>query len=348
MLLELDTSERIRAARVLCILGVIYVHMPPYTGQFPPSLLSADGFFWFIRNTIGLSSVPLLSVISGYLVVRVTTPKWGVHIWKKVTSLVVPLVAWNLIALLKDYAESGEFPDMEALPNQLIALLGFPRLTPLYFLRDVFVCNLLLPAFTFLLTLNPWLSVVVLAADGIFDFDGALLLNSHIALFFFLGMALARGKLSAECIVKRRAAFAAMSCVLILLSAFLSYEIQTHKFGQSIMLVTRLSGAVLFWLAADQLRKTRIKRFEPIMFFVFCSHPLVIGAMWSVVQMLGGSHGTVLHICFFLLGPFAVLYACVVAIACLGLVNSDVLAILMGGRFPTMVQTRKMLQPWKE
>ena len=292
-MIDQAVSQRITVARVLCILGVIYVHMPPYDGHYPLFLLSVDGYIWFIRNTIGLSSVPLLSIVSGYLAIRQCN-NWRTRLRKKLITLIAPLALWNAIALLKDYAESSSLASFGDLPNQLLALSGFPRLTPLYFLRDVFVCNLLLPALARTMSLCVWPVLLALGLNAVLDFDGRLLLNSHIGLFFSLGIALGMGKLSAAPILKHRAAHALLSCLMILASTYLSYVSHTHSLEQFANMITRLFGAIVFWIGADTLRGSRIAHYEPIVFCVFCSHPLVIGAMWSVVQALGGADGTML------------------------------------------------------
>jgi hypothetical protein len=330
---------------VLCILGVLYVHMPPYGASYPTELASADGLMWIIRNTVGLSSVPLLSVVSGYLAVRLGG-RWTHQIRKKLVTLILPLVLWNLIALAKDLVEEGVFPALTVLPNQLLALTGFPRLTPLYFLRDVFVCTLVLPALSCLVSMNVWVAITALAANAVFDFDRWLFLNSHMVLFFALGIAFAKGILSADVILARPVAFGATACALIGISACLNYFGRQQGVGQYVTVITRLSGAVLFWLLAERLRQTRIRLYEPVIFFVFCSHPLIIGAMWSVVQMLGGTVSTPLHVAFFILGPVLVLYACVAVTTCVVTLGVPGLWLVMGGRLPTRVQTRQMLQPW--
>jgi hypothetical protein len=69
------SSDAIRIARVLCIVCMAYVHMRQPNVDFP--------IVWaVVVDTLGRASVPLLSVISGYLMVPFFSRRtWGKLRW---------------------------------------------------------------------------------------------------------------------------------------------------------------------------------------------------------------------------------------------------------------------------
>jgi hypothetical protein len=97
-------SRAIGISRVLCIMGIVYVHA--WTGLYGPSLSAlADtpqGLLrWGLIELLGRSSVPLLSMISGWLVgPSLARRGWRRFLAGKVRAVLVPMVAWNLIAIV--------------------------------------------------------------------------------------------------------------------------------------------------------------------------------------------------------------------------------------------------------
>ncbi len=65
--LDADISRRIRTCRVLGIFFVIVVHLQPAGEAIPRSPQLVEIIRYFLINVLGHASVPLLSIISGYL-----------------------------------------------------------------------------------------------------------------------------------------------------------------------------------------------------------------------------------------------------------------------------------------
>jgi len=358
-----------RIARVLCILALVYVHTPPYARGAPAELISADGFYWIWRELAGRTSVALLSVFSGFLVVRLgQSESWSAKIRKKVRTLIVPLLLWNLIALAKNFAVSRgqELPALFDLPRLLLAVDGNPALTPMYFLRDVFVCNLLIIPLMFGARRAALATGLLLFANAVFDVERGLFLNDAIPLFYFLGLLAGIGVMSADRFpmkaVRGRgqgAIAASVAIALMLLGTAGSYSLagvgSAGEYGQNLSdVVSRLGGALLFWTVADRVRTSRaaseVVGFEPVIFFVFCSHPISLGAAWMAAQVAHVSYATPSYFLFFVVTPFISLIAGVVGLAVLRRVAPWLLTLLVGGRFPSDEQMRRIwavLMPWR-
>ena len=101
-----QTSELIRALRLLLIMGLVLVHF----GSFPDSSLdpfqgvvnpehfisaSINSFFLYFF----LSAVPVLSIISGYLYSQKGKPNYAQALKKRVLTVVLPSITWTSIWL---------------------------------------------------------------------------------------------------------------------------------------------------------------------------------------------------------------------------------------------------------
>ena len=62
-----DLSDAIRIARVVCILSMVSVHVWPGATRVLAADTPFSGFFQVMIEYLGRGSVPLLSLVSGYL-----------------------------------------------------------------------------------------------------------------------------------------------------------------------------------------------------------------------------------------------------------------------------------------
>ena len=280
---------------------------------------SIQGFLWLVRQVFGLSSVPLLSIVSGYLaIVTLTNRPVTRQLVEKFRSLILPMIIWNLFALTKDVIEAGMLPSYSPLQwsNQIIAFDGFPRLTPLYFLRDVFICHVLLRLLSFCLATFTWPIIVLLILNALLNLDGRVFLNSHIPLFFSVGVYLAANGMTKRLTHWPFAFVGTISLVIIFSLAFirfhefqgLSQEPTESTFREILILLTRFAGACFFWsitsLAVKSVVGVRLSSYEPSIFLLFCAHPLLIGALWKVYSLLNRELWTLEHAAFFISVPF--------------------------------------------
>lgn len=354
------TSRTIAISRVLCILCVIYVHVPPYGDTTPAHLFSHEAVIWIVREGLGRSSVPLLSIISGYLAARLANGDgFSRTLRKKVLTLLVPLLLWNAIAVLKDivFSFGTALPAFDALPRLLLGVDGYPRLFPLYFLRDIFLCSLFAPLLLAGLRRLPWVLVAGLVVNAVWDIDGPLFLSSVIPLFYAIGLGVALRCWPTSLVLDRAGLSWTIAVGVLALLAFLPFLttgyaplLASDSADAAIQIVRRCAGAVAFWLTAAAIARHKalaaiVASFEPLIFFVFCCHPLVIGLAWLAIGpatlALGG--GAVLAA--FLVAPIIVLSISFVGIAVLRIAAPWLLRPLMAGRIPNDRQMAAALQP---
>jgi succinoglycan biosynthesis protein ExoH len=173
------TSAAIRMIRPLLVLFITFAHFQLLDHHGSISGAAVLGFdSWltvFLKTGLARSGVPLLSLISGYLAV-VSLERYGYLdvLLRKARRLVWPLFWSNLLfIILITYPEQARDPavrpDLDIHPFNLagwlqasFAYYRIPANEPLYFLKDLFTCFLLLPLLLVVARIR-YLNVLVIA-----------------------------------------------------------------------------------------------------------------------------------------------------------------------------------------
>jgi hypothetical protein len=320
-------SDAIRVARVLCIYFMIYVHVNPAVAQFAPATHGIRIFdvlrFWIV-DSVGRGSVALLSVVSGYLALY-TLGRYDFRdfLAKRVRSLLVPLLLWNLVFLtmvvVGDKAAPGyigrtldETVSASRLPTLLLDAFGSPVNPPLGFLRDLFVCSLLTPLLIATLRRGlPAYAVLVASLTGL-AYVSYLFLTPMILTLYAAGLLTAYRKdlpeISLRLEVAAWAAVALMGLALAWLQMDSSSGSGTPGFLIELGFATiRIPAAIAFWALAVRLSPSRLgrvfARLEPSIFVAFCSHLILLTVAWALWQKVLGGYYAPLYPVFFLLAP---------------------------------------------
>jgi hypothetical protein len=336
-------SDRIRIARGLCIFFMTFVHVPPGLEENVGRAVGVFDLVYFaFSRMVGLSAVSLLSVVSGYFIVsslaRAGTRRLFVS---KVKTLVVPLVAWNLLTLILltlyglARGKWQDMPDLTALgiADALLALTGWPLDVPLWFLRDLFVCCLCSPLLYVALKRFPVITVAMLTIYTLFGEDLYLLQRPQLMLFFALGMWL-RISRTAEPVIDRTAywlvpGLAAMVAVYLTLKAEdVSFADMDDWLRLTLDTLLRITMAGGFWLLTDLVRRSRFAGgflwFEPYAFFLFCSHAILFHFAAIPFRRVFGNYGSDL---------FAITFF---ALPCLGVIGAVIGLQLINGSRPLL------------
>lgn len=348
------TSDRIKAARVICILALVFVHVPPWVPQLgtPPRDLAAfDYAFVFLQEALSRTSVPLLSVLSGYLLVATEAGgRYVALLRRKARSLLLPLLLWNLLSLLLRLVV-GEVEPASPMGwlNRLLAVNGMPLILPLYFLRDIFLCVVVFPLLAWLL--RRWAGttvflLVALAVAGVLD---AVLINPLILAFFAVGCALGMGTFPIKRLPPAAVTGAAFVVVALVATAAAIRAVGGGIPGyvphgdwdwphQLLLFTQRAVGAMVFWHLAGLLVRSAWARaamaIEPFVFFLFCSHTLVLGAAWRLLVAAGVDYGEPAYAVFYFTAPLTCFIVAVGAATALLAVAPGLLKPLCGGRLP--------------
>lgn len=302
---------RIRAARVLCIFFVMFVHV--YSGYElgeestrPYPLFHA--VYILLIDVLGRGSVPLLTIISGYLVVQTYERlRYPALLRKKAGTLVAPLLLWNILFLLLTFAYEFAHGDSARLPDPgvrsyLDALLAFsaPAInTPISFLRDIFVLMLFTPLLYAAISRAPIVTLSVLLTIAVFDLYAPLVLRPQMPMFFALGLYLRRRGL--EGIDRFGWAF-----VIGAASAYVvrkAHFTQAEEVDRLLHYTIRFCLAGAFWAVTGPLVTSRLGRFvdrlEPSIFVTFCSHFITFKLLAALLGPMFGKYGDPLYPIFF-------------------------------------------------
>lgn len=349
----MSISPAIAVARLICILGIVYVH--GWTGlggdQMTKLATTPQGIGrWTVVELFGRAAVPLLTMVSGWLVASSIHKRGAAAFLSgKARAILLPMLLWNLIAvgLVTSAAQAGLVIGPLAGDLRWMAdnLLGLTRAgdvnVQMVFLRDLFLCVLAAPLLIRLRT--RWLTLLM-AGTAIWVIGGwqlYLLLRPAILLFFIAGI-LARRHGTAERVAGWAPWQAALPFLLVLpfkvgLSVMMDGigGLDAHLLA-SVDLLMRGAAALLVWrLAIEVVRRPigrRLLELERYAFFLFCSHLLF---MWLVAPEIGlvtGTMGTPGWLAFFAVQPILSLgFAIVLARAIEGL-SPFAADLLSGGR----------------
>ncbi|MFM2042291.1 MAG: hypothetical protein RLY86_867 [Pseudomonadota bacterium] len=354
--LTAEGSAVIRLARVICILAMTYVHVHPWAMEMDIAQHGVrvfDGVRLYVVEAFSRASVALLSVISGYLLLATGAGKgYGTLVRGKLRTLFVPLLAWNLIGLaLMTAANGGRMPigtDLRSILDGLVALAGWPVVTPLSFLRDILLCGLLSPVMVAVLRRAPLPALLAALCWYFLVPEGVVFLRPVIPLFFMVGLALAIHGLPRW---PGTGFWWAVLAGWVLLPATIVVLRLRVEMGQdlgaipgvgveqvlhALRLAARVAGALsVLWLAQHLLHHPIgrvLARAEPYIFLFFCAHTLAFSLFWMLWEpAFGGYYGPAYPL-FFATAPVLALLLTIPAARIAGRIAPGPLALLNGGR----------------
>ncbi|WP_340264459.1 acyltransferase family protein [Sphingobium mellinum] len=343
-------SDAIAIARVICILGVVYVHA--WTGLNGHDLEIARGttqenLRWLLMEIFGRSAVPLLGVISGWLVgASARSQSWLGHVLRKARTILLPMVMWNGLAILfvSGAAWLLHLPapvpvSFDWLFQELFIVSRNPDINvQMPFLRDLFLCMVAAPL---LVRLPGWMLVCVAGMAGLAQLMGwgpPLLMRPAILFFFIIGMIARRGGLAERVAALSWPVAALPFASLMMVQLYFSLNVERGSgVGVGLLdLAVRMAAATCFWrlawaLAASPARGVLL-RIEPFAFFLFCSHLILIWLGGPVLGALFGKLGSPLYPAYLLVQPLLVLVAVLLLGSLLNRAAPRMTRLLSGGR----------------
>lgn len=193
-------SDRIQILRLIFCLLVVMLHSynaGDWAAQAPVRWLERAESA--LSYAVGDCAVPGFFILSAVLLYKKEF-SWGENIRRKIRALAVPYLLLNTVWILI-YFIAQQIPGLRGLftrPESLVAgwsaydwadaylgLSGYPAARHLWFLRDLFVLNLLAKALKALIDRLPVLWLLCLAAAMAFQFDTGLFCLSRTALVSF-------------------------------------------------------------------------------------------------------------------------------------------------------------------
>lgn len=344
-------SDAISIARVICIIGVVYVHA--WTGLDGHQLEVVRGtpqesLRWVLMEIFGRSAVPLLGLISGWLVEgSARTQDWLRHVGRKARTILLPMVLWNALAILlvSGAAWLLRLPaptpqSMDWMFEELFIVSRNPDINvQMPFLRDLFLCMMAAPLFVRLPGWALGMVAVSAALCQLLGWGPPILMRASILFFFIMGI-IARREGLADRVAALPWTAAGLPFVLLMavqLHFSLQPGIERPGLGAAALdLSVRIAAAMCFWrlawTLANSVARGMLLRIEPFAFFLFCSHLILLWLGGPVLGALFGKLGSPLYPAYLLVQPLLVLIAVILLGSMLSRAAPGLARLLSGGR----------------
>lgn len=285
-----DIFSRISIIRFVMIFGIVILHTPPYvpirdTGASVFDLVKA-----FFQHGLFRTTVPMLTFISGFLLFRTGLDLHPSKLFKKkLRTLVVPFLVFNIGVLFATYIAEAEFglklsydllgADIFTWLNAAFGITASPINYPLNFIRDLVVIMVMAPILGLLLRTAPLKGLVLVALIFYLNLDGYLILRPVMVVTFYLGGLAAVQGWNMRLLDK----YAVPLLVLLVLccAAIVQFEVANTTY-------LRIAAPLMIWPASALVVHTRLglwlERMSKYSFFVFVAHaPLLVGT-WFLYQ----------------------------------------------------------------
>lgn len=351
-------SDAISIARVICILGVVYVHA--WTGRNGTELEALRGtpqeiFRWILMEAMGRSAVPLLGLISGWLVAgSARTRNWSSHVARKARTIAAPMILWNIIAIaivsgaaLCLSLQAPTPQSWEWVAQEIFILSRNPDINvQMPFLRDLFLCMVAAPLFVRLPSPALLCIGAIAGACHILGLGPPVLMRASILFFFLIGIVAQRAGLADRIVALPFWLAALPYAVLMPVRLLLALHVgrpPDHDLVQTVDLIARVAAALFFWrlswaLAARSFGGALL-RLEPYAFFLFCAHLIFIWLAGPLVGALTGPLGSPLYPLYLLLQPLLILVPVIAVATVLKSMMPPVANLLSGGRLASAGKT---------
>lgn len=361
-------STAIEVARVALVIGLVFLHYfsfpnldaPPFSGIDPrfPVATFVNGFTAFFF----FSAVPLLSAVSGWLFFgfRDGDARGAIaaRLRKRAGSLLLPLVAWNLLAILVAYAlwrvapTSGLIGQLgfdaanASLFSVIDGVFGITRLPvafQFWFVRDLFLSVLAAPLLWVLLRRAPFAGALLLGAAWVVEFNlWGVFVRADVLFFFYLGaLVRTRGwnpRIGWNATLALLGVYAALMALRTL--APLAVDPASAEAQALLDLATRLArplGVAACWGVCLRLAATRsgevLARWGGAAFFLHAAHfpliALVKFALWKAVPAAAGDASMLAH---YAASVAATIGICALAAVALYRLSPPLYGFLAGGR----------------
>ena len=352
--LDADISRRIRTCRVLGIFFVIVVHLQPAGEAIPGAPQLVEIIRYFLINVLGHASVPLLSIIGGYLLLGSYESRgYRSYLQHRFNILYLPMIAWNLIfaaaliALNRVGFETSSYDTMIEIGafNSIFAVWEAPVNGPLYFLRDMFVISIFAPLLVRAIRAAPL--VVLIGAGLMVWFDvGYPLIFRPITLFCFCaGLALRMYS------TDLRRLDPSLLPIVLAGSAFWiggTWFVFTGDIVENLFLATgwfdlanRFVVILLFWVASASIIKSAtfpiFEWMEKFIYFVFLSHKLVLLFLGGVFKIAFDGYASYWYLALMGAAPLVCVLGAWAALPIIRSVTPALQRILTGRTVPSAI-----------
>lgn len=285
------TFEIIEMMRFPLIYLVVMAHLLPFD-RIPIELnLSTQNIYVFISELISHHiakiPVPLFFIISGYFFLKVkkfTLKTYQEKISKKISTLLVPYITWNTIAVLAviivNYLGSAFFSrPKEELPNIYNIYFGFPINFSLWYVRDLMIMMILTPIFYYYIKYLKSLGLLILYIAYLFIHISPITgISTTSILFFTIGIYLAINNIDIIKLTQRYKKTIAVISILLLLTSVMFNGTYYHEYLFRLFIIPGIITLfnLFYYLSFKEKTKSWLIALAPTSFFIYVTHQIYI------------------------------------------------------------------------
>nr|WP_314754704.1 acyltransferase family protein [uncultured Prevotella sp.] len=298
-------SQTISFLRFPLIVGVIFIH----TVFVLPEDLKGYECFKYMLGCFTAFSVPLFFIISSFLffydMKEFDMWKWFIKMKKRVRTLLIPYILWNLFYLLFMLIVQVSFPNIMGGSRKMIynysflelidsfwnfggMYHGMPILYSFWFIRNLFILNLFAPVFYLLLKKIPvvfFIISLVLFILNPFDFIATNMDWVKSVLFYGIGVFCAVNAIDFTDLRKLSSPFVFFVIVSIILLPFVPDTMRFYWY-QVLLVIGALTIPTIVRKGILN-KKLRVNNFlASSSFFVYAFHLFIIipfNRFWSTI-----------------------------------------------------------------
>jgi hypothetical protein len=308
-------SDSIRVARVFCIFFMSYVHL-----HFFALDLYASDVYKVIRtvlvDVLGRSSVPLLSIISGFLAWGVFQREKSSRVFKnRARKILVPMIIWNSIGAALISFKVGSFSGFEFF-NSVLPLAAPGAYTHLDFLRDIYVMTLATPLLICLVRRAPLLLLVAAIGVLFYDLNMYFVLRNQIFFFYAVGLFFAVYKIdfaASDFLIGLLSAFVFVGVCVVEVAELYGYDSTGYYYDNFVRrpLMVVFSWCLCVWLARGYFSRVFVY-LERYVFLFFLSHVFIFSLIGAVFYRFKFLHSDIAYAVVWLVSPVVAYFLVVV------------------------------------
>ena len=361
-------SQKFRFYSFVCIAMLLFVHgynlnetyLVPYS--IVKERLTFTTFIeYFLANGLLRFRIPMLFIISGYIFAMQDYKPYGERVKKRFITLVIPYLIWSAVGLGMTFlwqqysvtAEAVKLSQLDQLgdnrPYTEIGWLGilkrwviYPISFQLWFIKSLFIYNLLYPFFKWVVMKYPviWFSLVIFLWVSL---SGFVIVEGMGLFFFTLGIWLNKFNYPID---KKPEWYSRYVCWLFFIGlcvirTFMAFEFESYdNVYKAAMLILQalsiLAGILAVWFTCDPLVKWCMERkwfvwLTAFSFVIFALHIPLLAYVTRLLYMF--THNFQGYRLFaYLCVPPVILVFCVAAGALLRKLFPGVYKLATGGR----------------
>jgi surface polysaccharide O-acyltransferase-like enzyme len=288
-----STSDSVRVARIICIFFMTYVHVHLFTDTALQSSPQFQTALSLIREVAGRASVPLLSVVSGFLFVGYLARRSYSKATKdRAKGLLIPIITWNIIGILAFSILDGLHPWAI---NDFFPFTGHGFQYHLTFLRDLFAVSLLSPTLIRALKQVPLLTMTSVILIAAFVDTWPIILRAPILMYFTFGLLFGLYRLEGLRIYQRGRYIVYAAFGAILLQVLINGVDALNKYFNFTNWIMHPVSALTFWgisrwAASKATLMHAAKILEPSVFLLYLSHGVISRIIAGIYAQLDFAH----------------------------------------------------------